>query len=119
MSGDGHDDDDHFGQVRAAEWDRWRASHPIRPYAPAAGGIRDSNKPKPPKAQGAQWTTYRVLQGKKDPKVQQEWLYVPYATLVGGPGTPPATQPLAGWVEFSMMTPACTPTGLSLNYATV
>ena len=92
MSGDGDDDGatNVFGEVLAADWGRWRVSHPVRPYAPAAGGIRDSKESKPTKENGARWTTYRNLQ-QKSLKVQQEWLYVPYATLVGGPGSPAAT----------------------------
>ena len=30
--------------------------------------------------------------------MQQEWLYVPCASLVGCPGRPPATQPLVGFL---------------------
>ena len=102
MSGDNDDGGttDFFGDMVAAEWGRWRKAHPVRTCAPAAGGIADSKRTKPSVTGGAPWTTYRNLQGNSSPgaeRPQQEWLYVPYASLVGCPDWPSPTQPLAGF----------------------
>ena len=104
----GHDDDDAtidvFDATVAAAWERWRADHPVRACAPAPGGITDAKQPKPSGTGGRPWTTYRTLQSnstRRVERVQQEWLYVPYASLVGGTGHPPKTQPLAGFTSRS------------------
>ena len=62
------------------------------------------NSPGPPRLRPSLWreatATYRSLQQNstsRAERVQQEWLYVPYASSVGCPGRPPATQPLAGF----------------------
>ena len=91
MSGQDDNDDGttgDFSAAVAADWDRWRETHPIRAYAPAPGGITVSKQRKPPQAGGTPWTTYRSLQQNSKrgaERVQQERLFVPYATLVGCP----------------------------------
>ena len=63
--------------------------------------IRSDPSPQPLAGSLAPWTTYRNLQqgsSRGAERVQQEWFYVPCASLVGCPGRPPTTQPLAGFL---------------------